>query len=323
MEQQLGPVNWAPYNPIPLSGIVRLWSLEAFAHGAQTVAYFRWRQYPYGQEQMHSGILLPDGSESPCFKEINKVTKELKEKPIAEVSKSKVAVIFDYKSCMGWDIQPHGEGLNYFDAVFDTYKTLRRLGQSIDVISPEKTDFSNYSIIFAPGLIFMKDNIKILLSNFDGEVFLGPRTAARSDDMQLTLPLPPNLPNFSAKIVASESFRSNCPIPLEKGGNFRNYREILEGDAQVLEKTESGEPALIKDGNFTYICGLMYEIALTRVIKTALEMVGLEILEMPSGVRIRDTEDERFWFNYSNRQQSVNFVSLKPAEVFRESLKCD
>ena len=46
MEQQPGPVNWAPYNPAPLPGMARLWAWEAFAHGAETVCYFRWRQAP-------------------------------------------------------------------------------------------------------------------------------------------------------------------------------------------------------------------------------------------------------------------------------------
>jgi beta-galactosidase len=41
MEQQPGPVNWAPVNPAPLPGMVRLWTWEAFAHGAEAVCYFR------------------------------------------------------------------------------------------------------------------------------------------------------------------------------------------------------------------------------------------------------------------------------------------
>jgi len=56
MEQQPGPVNWAPVNPAPLPGMCRLWAWEAFAHGAETVCYFRWRQAPFAQEQMHAGI---------------------------------------------------------------------------------------------------------------------------------------------------------------------------------------------------------------------------------------------------------------------------
>jgi len=60
MEQQPGPVNWAPWNPAPLPGMVRLWSWEAFAHGAGCVSYFRWRQAPFAQEQMHAGLNTPD-----------------------------------------------------------------------------------------------------------------------------------------------------------------------------------------------------------------------------------------------------------------------
>jgi beta-galactosidase len=51
MEQQPGPVNWAPWNPAPLPGMVRAWTWEAFAHGAEVVSYFRWRQAPFAQPQ--------------------------------------------------------------------------------------------------------------------------------------------------------------------------------------------------------------------------------------------------------------------------------
>ena len=57
MEQQPGPVNWAPNNPRPAPGMIRLWTLEAFAHGADCVSYFRWRQAPFAQEQMHAGTV--------------------------------------------------------------------------------------------------------------------------------------------------------------------------------------------------------------------------------------------------------------------------
>ena len=79
MEQQPGPVNWAPWNPAPARGMVRLWTLEAHAHGADVVSYFRWRQASFAQEQMHAGLNLPsshelsprrprgsDGGQRPC-----------------------------------------------------------------------------------------------------------------------------------------------------------------------------------------------------------------------------------------------------------------
>ena len=35
MEQQPGPVNWAPWNPAPAKGAVRMWTFEAFAAGGR------------------------------------------------------------------------------------------------------------------------------------------------------------------------------------------------------------------------------------------------------------------------------------------------
>lgn len=73
MEQQPGPVNWGQFNPDPLPGMARLWAWEAFAHGAEVVSYFRWRQAPFAQEQMHAGLLRPDSEPAPAYHEASQV----------------------------------------------------------------------------------------------------------------------------------------------------------------------------------------------------------------------------------------------------------
>jgi hypothetical protein len=60
MEQQPGQVNWAPTNPLPAPGAVRLWTHQAIAHGAEVVSYFRWRAAQGAQEHMHAGLLRHD-----------------------------------------------------------------------------------------------------------------------------------------------------------------------------------------------------------------------------------------------------------------------
>ncbi len=60
MEQQPGPVNWAPWNPVPKRGMVRLWTWEALAHGADVVSYFRWRQAVSGRNSSTPGSTFPD-----------------------------------------------------------------------------------------------------------------------------------------------------------------------------------------------------------------------------------------------------------------------
>jgi len=127
MEQQPGPVNWAPHNPAPREGMVRLWTWEAFAHGAETVSYFRWRQAPFAQEQMHAGLLRPDSVEAEGFREAKKVAEEIVALDLPGGGRAEVAIVFDYASAWAWEIQPQGREFDYFRLTFDFYRSLRRL----------------------------------------------------------------------------------------------------------------------------------------------------------------------------------------------------
>jgi beta-galactosidase GanA len=103
MEQQPGPVNWARWNPSPAPGMVRLWAWEALAHGAEVVSFFRWRQVPFAQEQMHAGLNRPDNVLDVGGVEAARVAAELKsawwqEASRAAVAKAPVALVFDYES---------------------------------------------------------------------------------------------------------------------------------------------------------------------------------------------------------------------------------
>ncbi len=95
MEQQPGPVNWAKYNPIPVKGAVRLWSWEAFAHDAEVVSYFRWRQAPYAQEQMHAGLMYRDNTPAQGQEEANQVSEELKKIKMPATKQSPIALVHD------------------------------------------------------------------------------------------------------------------------------------------------------------------------------------------------------------------------------------
>jgi len=135
MEQQPGPVNWAPHNPAPAEGMVRTWTLEAMAHGAEFVAYFRWRQLPFAQEQMHSALKRPDNRPSKVMEELQLLTKELSNYQEVKNPASKVAILFDYESQWAWEVQAQGLNTDYFKWVYEFYCGLRKLGVDIDIIS--------------------------------------------------------------------------------------------------------------------------------------------------------------------------------------------
>jgi beta-galactosidase len=217
---------------------------------------------------MHTGLHLPDGTMSPAYHEVKELIEELNGFNEVAECLSRIAIIFDYDADAAWGIQPHGKKLNYFNLIFEIYKMLRKLGQSIDILSSDHEDFSNYKIVFVPRLINLNEKLKTALSGIRGQVFFGPRTLTRDKNLNTLVPLPPNLHNLNFKIVLVESFRSDCPVKLEKGGHFSNYREKLEGTGKVEERTVTGEPAIVSVGNFNYIPGWLDSVALKRVVST-------------------------------------------------------
>lgn len=156
MEQQPGPVNWAPNNPAPLSGMVRLWSLEALAHGADLVSWFRWRQCPFAQEQMHAGLLRPDDQPAPALAEARQVADDLAVIAGQDNRRGDVALLFSYDGQWTHQAQPQGAGLDLLRQAFETYGVLRRLGLDIDILSPD-ADLSGYRLVVIPGLPHMSD----------------------------------------------------------------------------------------------------------------------------------------------------------------------
>ncbi len=320
MEQQPGPVNWAPFNPDPLPGMVRLWSWEAFAHGAEAVCYFRWRQAPMAQEQMHAGLLRPDSAEAPAFAEAQAVAAEIADAPLAEAQKAEVALIFDYASDWAWSIQPHGRDLSYFQLVFETYRGLRRLGLSVDVIPPQPQVLEGYKLILAPGLMIADPALKKALAASDAEVLIGPRFGARTADMSTPVPLPPAMPGLDVTVARVESLRPGFEMPLKDGGSVVGYREVLEGDAEVRGALEDGTPVMMGAGRLTYLGGWLAAEAMERVLANACTRARIATMELPEGVRIRDTATERFWFNYSAESKVAGGHTLAPTGVHRELL---
>ena len=315
MEQQPGPVNWAPYNPDPLPGMARLWAWEAFAHGAEAVCYFRWRQAPFAQEQMHAGLLRPDSAPAQAFEEAGQVAKELAAMPDVGTARADVALIFDYASDWAWEIQPQGRGFSYLWLTFHIYKGLRRLGLNVDILPPDTADLSAFKLVLAPGLFTLSEPLKSALAAYKGTAILGPRTNSKTPNFSIPVPLPPNLPGLDARVIRVESLPPDVPVPLVHGGNLIHWREKLEGTAKVTEAATDGWPALVSSGNLHYLAGWPDEEALTRILQTACSAEGIETDPLPEGLRRRDSATHRFLFNYNPVPAEWAGVTIEPGGV--------
>ncbi|KAA9005741.1 beta-galactosidase [Histidinibacterium aquaticum] len=319
MEQQPGPVNWAPHNPAPLPGMVRLWTWEAFAHGAEAVCYFRWRQLPFAQEQLHSGLQRADLVDAPAMAEAEQVARELADAPDVAEAQAPVALIFDYDASWAWEIQPHGAELSYFDLVLDHYRALRRAGLSVDILPPTG-DFDGYRMILAPGLMHMSDELKARLMACGAEVLIGPRAAARNEDFAILRPLPPAISGLDVLVSRVESLRPELTRSVSGGGSIWGYSEDLEGAAEVVLATTEGAPVAMRTGSVTYMGGWGDEELLDRLVSDLAERVGQGTRRLPEGVRVRETGTERFWFNHTDQPVNTEAGPIPPAGVLREPL---
>ncbi|MEO9701851.1 beta-galactosidase, partial [Marinobacter alexandrii] len=314
MEQQPGPVNWAPYNPAPLPGMVRLWSWEAFAHGAEAVCYFRWRQAPFAQEQMHAGLLRPDSVEALGLTEAKDVATEIEALPEVGTAQARVALVFDYESAWAWQIQPQGASFDYFRLVFDHYRALRKLGLSIDILPPNTADLSTYRLVLIPGLMTFRQPLRLALQRFEGAVLAGPRSGSKTDNFAITLG-DSVMPGLGVKVVYVESLRPGAELPLAQGGSLSYWFEALDTAEPVLEQTVDGEVARVGNERRQYLAGWPDQSALLRILEELCQLQGIVCKHLPEGVRIRDTTTHRFIFNYSAERIEFDDIDLAPAGV--------
>lgn len=304
MEQQPGAVNWGEWNPAPADGAVRLWSHEAFAAGAEVVSYFRWRQAPFAQEQMHEGLLLPNSAPNAAFEEVRRVASELQTLGAAvETERSDVALVFDYESAWAWEIQPQGRDFSYEELVMDFYRGLRRAGLSIDVVPPTAEAVRERKLVLAPGLFCADPDLVTELENGGAVVLLGPRSGARTGDFQIPAQLPPGELRRLAKVAVErvESLRPGVSIAIPDGrGAFERWREKIAADegARVELTTTDGQAALTRNRDCLYLAGWPDPVLCDDVLERCLAAAGMKRLSLRDDIRVRDAGARRYVFNY-------------------------
>ena len=315
MEQQPGHVNWAPYNPAPLPGMVRLWTWEAFAHGAEAVCYFRWRQTPFAQEQMHAGLLRPDSVDAPGLAEAKQVADEIAHMPKVETVSGDVALIFDYASCWAWEAQPQGADFDGFRLCFSAYRAARALGLNVDILPPNTKDLSDYKIVLAPGLLHFTDELRDALSNYKGRAIIGPRSDTKTKHLTIPNPMGPRVNGLDVTSTQVESLPPGEVVPVKNGGAFEHWFETLEGKADVFEKTASGFAAVQGDIHRRVLAGWPNDTLFQRLIRQAARDTGIETQRLPEGLRLRRTTTHLFAFNYAPTAVTWRDTRLPPAGV--------
>lgn len=305
MEQQPGPVNWAQFNPSPLPGMVRLWTLEAMAHGAELVSYFRWRQFPHAQEQMHAGLLRPDNTDDAGAHEIRQVTQEIAAIGAIGQSPKTAALLFDYQSDWVTDIQPQGHGFSALRAAFTFYSAARQLGLDVDILHPEAS-LDGYAMVLVPCLPILSAKTAKQLADFAGPVLVGPRTGSKTADFAIPAQLPPGRLQtlLPIRIVRVESLRPGSFVPGD-GFAMHHWLEHVESALVPEERLSDGRGAVYRHGRLRYVCGWPDDALLMRLIGRMAGEACVATLAVPQDLRIRRAGDLCFAFNYGTAPVSL------------------
>ncbi len=306
MELQPGPVNWATWNAVPKRGMIRLFTWEALAHGAEVVSYFRWRQAVSGQEQMHAGLNLPGLHEwSQGGREAVEVGKELQELgTLPQVGKAPVAIVYDYEASWITRVQPQGQDFDFSALMFRWYEAVRRLGLDVDFVPPG-ANLADYKLLLVPTMPHVNDAAERAFTAADGIVLYGPRTGSKTRHHAIPHNLPPGPISHlvNARVLEVSSMRPGL-VEKVKGkvtGRALRWRETLDvGDAVTLARFENGDAALVAADNHHYLACWPDAELLNSVMKLVAVKAGLKTLPLPEGVRLRRRGNLLFAFNYGS-----------------------
>lgn len=170
MEQTPSVTNWLPYNSLKRPGVMRLWSYQAVAHGADTIMFFQMRRSIGACEKYHGAVIDHVGTEDTrVFRELAKLGEELQilgSKTLGARHQSKVAIYFDWENW--WAIEySAGPSVNlkYYDQLLAYYQALNTMNISVDIVS-EKDSFTDYDLIIAPVLYMVKEGLDEKIRSF-------------------------------------------------------------------------------------------------------------------------------------------------------------
>lgn len=170
MEQTPSQVNWMPRNQLRRPGVMRLWSYQAVAHGADTVMFFQFRRARGGPEKMHGAIVDHAGHEhTRVFGEVQTLGAELEalgDTLLDARQDARVGLLFDWENwwAIDYSVGPTRD-LDYVATCKKHYAALWDANIPVDVVRPE-ADLDKYDLVIAPMLYMLRPGVAAHLTEY-------------------------------------------------------------------------------------------------------------------------------------------------------------
>ena len=170
MESVPSATNWVPSAKVKRPGMHALSSLQAVAHGSDTVQYFQWRKSQGSSEKFHGAVVDHVGHEKTrVFRDVADLGQKLEklQDVIGTTVRPDVAIIYDWENAWAMnDAQgPRRGDKGYLDACKHHYRAFWAQGIPVDIIDMEQ-DFSSYKMLIAPMLYMIRPGVDERIAEF-------------------------------------------------------------------------------------------------------------------------------------------------------------
>ena len=348
MESCPSATNWQPISKLKKPGMLHLASLQAIAHGSDSVQYFQLRQSRGSSEKFHGAVIDHyGGSDTRVFEEVTRVGEslELLEEIAGTQVDAKIAVLYDWEN--RWAMEdaqgPRNEGLYYKESVEKSYYAFRKLGLDVEVIDMEQ-DLEPYAIVAIPMLYMFRAGFEKKLRAFieNGGIAIMTYWSGIVDDTDLCYlgGTPHGLMDVfglrSTEIDALYDWENNVSIPVEGNSlglnaqwNCKNLCDIVKvSTAEVLgvygEDFYAGMPTITKNqygkGIAYYVCADFeqgfYDDFISKIV--GLTNIKKPVKVIPNGIEVttRKSEQNEYIFiqNFNNHEVDIK-IELEDAKI--------
>lgn len=348
MESCPAATNWQPVSKVKKPGMLHLASLQAIAHGSDSVLYFQLRQSRGSSEKFHGAVIDHyGGSDTRVFSEVTQVGESLEQikEVVGTQVDAKVAVLFDWEN--RWAMEdaqgPRNEGLFYKETVEKSYYAFRKLGLNVDVIDMEQ-DLEPYAIVAIPMLYMFREGFEDKVRTFtkSGGTVIMTYWSGIVDDTDLCYlgGTPHGLMDVfglrSTEIDALYDWESNIALPVEGNSlelssvwKCKNLCDIVKvSTAEVLsvygEDFYEGTPAVTKNqfgkGNAYYICADFeqgfYDDMISKIVRNS--NINIPVQTVPNGIEVttRNSEQHEYIFiqNFNNHAVDIE-LNLEHVQI--------
>lgn len=349
MESTPSNTNWLPINKLKRPNMHKLSSLQAVAHGSDSVLYFQWRKGRGGEEKFHGAVVDHNGrDDTRVFRDVTDVGIALEKLKgvVGTKTESEVAVVYEFKNRWAIDV---ANGMSNIDKKYkrtciNHYKEFWKRGVNVDVIGLNQ-DLGKYKVLILPMLYLMTEEEIKKVEEYvaNGGTVIGTYATGYVNDSDLCYlgGFPGNELKDVFGLTADEI---DALYDVDRNSVMMNDKEyevvdlcelIIPTTAQTLgvygNDFYKGTPAVLqnnyKNGKAYYIgCRDTGEL-LNDFYESLIKEHNITSYDLPKGVTLHTREDFIFVENYLENPVEVSlkgeFKDVETDEIYKDKISLD